>query len=57
MSANSNDAYATPIGAFPPAVTVRRPYSSPALTRFGLVRNLTQKSGASTDGSFSFPKS
>ena len=57
MTTNSNDAYAAPIGAFLPAVAVRRPYSTPALTRFGLVRNLTQKAGASSDGSFAFKKS
>ncbi len=56
MTTNSNDAYAAPIGAFLPAVAVRRPYSTPALTRFGLVRNLTQKDGASTDGTFANKK-
>lgn len=32
-----------------PTVAVRLPYSTPLLTRFGLVRDWTQKSGQRTD--------
>jgi len=56
MSANSNDLCAAPVGVFSPAIAVRRPYSSPALTRFGLIRDLTLKAGASTDGQSSNKK-
>lgn len=48
---DTKEAVVAPIGADRPVVTTRRPYSTPLLTRFGLVRDWTQKSGLNSDNS------
>ena len=50
MTIGSNDTNGAPMGPVLPAGAARRPYTTPVLKRFGLVRDWTQKSGNTADG-------